>query len=244
MSLDPDSLERLVPEELASDGLGAETLALHLERYAFAAEHARTGRILDLACGVGYGARLLADRAPAGSRVLGVDLSEDAIAYAREHYGRPGLEFAVGDAARFDDPLGFDTIVSLETIEHLPEPQRFFDRMVGLLRPGGVLVASVPTTPSVDANPHHLHDFTAAGFRAMGSRHHLKEIARLDQVQPFAPGAVLRRDDARTRDRRSGLPAYYVRHPRALARRLWSTLRHGFNNRYLSVAWRAVETNG
>jgi len=240
VSLDPGSLERLVPEEVADDGgLGAETLELHLARYAFAAEHARPGRILDLACGVGYGSRLLADRAPRGSEVLGVDLAEGAIEHARRHYGGEGLHFAVGDAATFEDAQGFDTVVSLETIEHLPEPQAFFDRLVGLLSPGGILVASVPTTPSVDANPHHLHDFTAAGFRRMGARHRLEEIASLEQVQPFTPGAVLRRDDSRTRDRRRNLPAYYAKHPLRLGKRIWSTLRHGFNNHYLSVAWRA-----
>jgi hypothetical protein len=51
---------------------------------------------------------------------------------------------------------------------------------------------------------------------------------------------VLRRSETRMSDRRSNLPAYYARHPDALLRRLWSTLRHGFSNRYLTLAARAA----
>ena len=61
-----DSLERIVPRLMdTEDRAGAETLEIHLERYRFAADHARPGRLLDLACGVGYGTRLMADRQPA-----------------------------------------------------------------------------------------------------------------------------------------------------------------------------------
>ncbi len=64
-----------------------------------------------------------------------------------------------------------------DTIEHLAAPNAFFARLPGLLAPDGVLVASVPTTPSVDLNPHHLHDFTESEFRKMGARNGLVEIA-------------------------------------------------------------------
>jgi hypothetical protein len=50
---------------------------------------------------------------------------------------------------------------------------------------------------------------------------------------------VLRRSEARMGDLRAGLPRYYASHPGALLRRLAATLRHGFANRYLTVAWRA-----
>ena len=79
--------------------------------------------------------------------------------------------------------------------EHLPEPQLFFARLVELLAAGGVLVASVPTTPSVDLNPHHLHDFTAAQFRRMGARHGLVEAASHVQVQRVGLGEDARRQD-------------------------------------------------
>ncbi len=231
------TLERLVPDELSeTDATGHATLELHLQRYEFAARHARSGRALDMACGVGYGSRLLADHAELD--VLGVDLDAAAIAYAATRYGGPRTRFEQRDAQAFSDPAGFDTVVSLETIEHVPDPVLLIERLVAAVRPGGVLIASVPTTPSVDVNPHHLHDFTERTFAAMIARHGLAEIDRLRQVQPFAPIAVLRRAEARTTDLRPHLMRYYASHPRAAIKRAVATARYGFTNRYVTIAWR------
>jgi SAM-dependent methyltransferase len=139
----------------------------------------------------------------------------------------------------FRDPEGFDTIVSIETIEHLPDPEGFLARLVGLLRPGGVLVASVPVTPSVDANPHHLHDFSERSFRRLLAPHGLGERDSLVQDQPYPLVAILARREPRLREVRRGLPAWYAAHPGSLARRIASTLRHGFKNRYLTLALQA-----
>lgn len=237
-----DTLERLVPEALEpGDATGQETLALHLERYGFAADQLRPGRALDLACGVGYGTVLLAGRA--GVRVVGVDRDEAAIAYALDRARRdPPLspvEFRIADALAFEDAAGFDTIVSLETVEHVEDPGRLIERLAGLLRPGGRLVCSVPTTPSVDLNPHHRHDFSERSFRRLVSARApgLREIGALRQVQRVSPWRVLRRSERRMRERRDDLPAYYLAHPGALMRRLASTVRHGFSNRYLTLVW-------
>ena len=85
MQVDAASLERLVPDELRpGDVSGGEALRISLERYAFAARHARSGRLLDVACGVGYGTRYLTDSATQLSSALGLDLSKSAVAYAEE----------------------------------------------------------------------------------------------------------------------------------------------------------------
>jgi len=233
------SLERLMPAALdAGDITGQETFELHMARYRFAARFAGPGRVLDCACGVGYGSLLLAECAAAPAEVVGVDIDAAAIAHAASAYAHPRLRFVESDGARLVDAEGFDLIVSLETIEHAPEPVRLVDRLAGLLRPGGAFVASVPVTPSVDVNPYHLHDFTPASFRALFAPHALVEIASLPQVQPYSPLRMLRGHEARLADMRPHLAGYYAAHPRAAAKRLWSTLVDGFCNKYLTIAWR------
>lgn len=233
-----DTLERLVPDALEAEGVtGADALRIGAERYVFASRHVLPGRLLDLACGVGYGTRILAERAHPELSLLGVDVSESAIGYAREHWQDDRTRFARSEALAFRPREPFDSIVSIETIEHVEDPAAFVAHLVGLLRPGGVLVASVPVTPSVDANPFHLHDFSERSFRRLFERHGLVEIDCLRQDQPYRLGAVLTRSEARMQQMRRNLPAWYLRHPAALARRAWSTLRHGLKNKYLTVAW-------
>ncbi|MEE9606466.1 MAG: class I SAM-dependent methyltransferase [Myxococcota bacterium] len=245
MELDSGSLERLVPDELEPGHVtGSETLRLHLERYEFAARHARPGRLLDMACGVGYGTRLLVDRVRPPVSAMGVDISEEAIAYARKRYGGCDVEFRGANALQFHDPDGFDTIVSIETVEHVEDAEGLIARLVGLLRPGGVLVVSVPTTPSVDLNPHHHRDFSESSLRRLVGRHPLREIDCLRQVQSVRLGRLLTRREVRTQDLRRELFQYYLRHPDALGRRLWSTMRYGFSNRYLTIAFELPGASG
>jgi len=239
VALEVDSLERLVPDLMdRTDQAGVETLELHLARYRFAAEHARPGRLLDLACGVGYGTRLVADAAEQVESALGVDLAEEAAAYAKAHYADDRVAYQQGDGMRFADPEGFDTVVSLETVEHVPDPDALFARLVGLLRPGGVLVSSVPVTPSVDLNPHHLSDFSARRFRRMGALHGLVEIAELRQIQRVNPLELIRGRRFKKENLRSNLLGYYARNPRAALTRGLATLRWGFASHYLTLAWR------
>jgi 2-polyprenyl-3-methyl-5-hydroxy-6-metoxy-1,4-benzoquinol methylase len=239
--LDAASLERLVPDRLdPNEATGAETYRLHIERYEFAAREARPGRFLDLACGAGYGTRLLAERRCDASEIVGVDLDARAVVYASERYGvgDPRLRYAACDALQFSDSSGFDTIVSLETIEHLPsDPSVFVAKLRNLLRPGGVVIASVPTTPSVDLNPHHCHDFSERSFRALFVDAGFRARNEFRQRQGVDVLAVLRGSETRLSGLRPRLAGWYLRHPDALVRRALATLRHGFANRYLSVAW-------
>ncbi len=171
-------MERIVPDQLAEDDPAeAATLRVHLERYSFAAKHLVESTVLDIACGVGYGTRALADECAMLTQATGVDISARSIDYAKRRYGNDRVEFHHSDAGSFTPPELFDNVVSLETIEHLPDPATFVKQVVDMLRPGGVLVASVPVTPSVDANPHHLHDFTARQFRGM--------FAGFDEIAAF-----------------------------------------------------------
>jgi SAM-dependent methyltransferase len=240
-AIDKSTLERLVPDELLKDeATGLQTFRLHIERYEFAARKLPDEiSVLDIACGVGYGSRLLKHSLPAAI-VTGVDSSAQAIEYANARYARPGLTFCIGDAMTFDDGP-FDAVVSLETIEHLTDPQLFIQRVTTrLLRPGGTFIGSVPVTPSMDANPHHLHDFTAGSFRKLLASPGLTEFDRLHQVQSYSPVAVITRREKRMRAMRPNVLAYYRRHPHKAFLRLKSLVIDGFNNKYLTIAARSA----
>ena len=109
---------------------------------------------------------------------------------------------------------------------------------VRLLKPGGILVASVPVTPSVDVNPYHLHDFTPASFRRMFARRGFTEMESLLQRQPYQPLKMLAGKETRLEDMRKNLVGYYAAHPGAALKRAYSTLVDGFCNKYLACAWR------
>ena len=230
------TLERLIPAELdRSDVTGEETYRLHVERYDFAAKFVDAGRVLDCACGGGYGSERLAK---AGAHaVIGVDVDPSAIAYARAHYGSDRTEFVCADGAQFDGEV-FDTIASFETIEHVPDPEALIDNFARLLKSGGTLIASVPVTPSVDVNPFHLHDFTESSFRRMFERRGFKELDSLLQRQPYQPLKMLAGQEKRLSDMRQNLVGYYLTHPAAAVKRAYSTVVDGFCNKYLVCAWR------
>jgi SAM-dependent methyltransferase len=233
------SLERLVPDESLKDqATGLQTLKLHIERYEFAARQLKhSASILDLACGVGYGSRLIRDSISGGT-VIGVDRCAAAIEYANLRYSKPGLIFRVGDAVDFHDGP-FDAVVSLETIEHLQCPEVFVKRVATvLLRPCGLFIASVPVTPSMDANPHHLHDFSARSFRKLLASHDFIELDSLEQVQTYSPLAVITKTEDRMQAMRSNVWGYYWRQPRKALLRIQSILTEGFKNKYLTIASR------
>jgi SAM-dependent methyltransferase len=247
---DFQTLERIYPEEVdTTDRLERESLELHFERYRFAAAHVLGARILDMACGAGYGTAILAEASQPARRFVGVDIDADAIAYAREHYERPDVAYVASNAMTFRSDAPFDTVVSLETIEHLPDPHGFLDNLLGLVTTDATIIASVPTTPSVDANPNHVHDFTERSFARMFEARGFTRGPILRQVQPFSPpvpwgtppnprGVAKSHGHGRLHNVRPNLPRYYLTHPAAVAKRVWSTLRFGFTNRYLTAVWR------
>ena len=133
----PFTGERFVP------GTPGEIWMEHWHRYHFALRWAKGRRVLDVACGEGYGAALLARVA---ADVLGVDVSEEAIAHARRAYAAmANLRFECAPCTRL--PLADGSVevaVSFETIEHIAEQAQFLDELARVLAPGGVLVLSCP----------------------------------------------------------------------------------------------------
>ncbi|MBA4073203.1 MAG: hypothetical protein C0497_15485 [Gemmatimonas sp.] len=227
--------ERLDPFLLPADAaFDRALLALHLERYRLAGEYVRDAVVVDCACGTGFGSEVLL---AAGARsVQGVDLDRIALEYARSRHAHDGITYFEADALRFAPTPQPAVWVSLETVEHLPNPTAYVARVAQLLPKGGRFIASVPVTVCTDGNPHHLHDFTRASFRRLLSAHGFKEIRALEQSLRFSLGDIFdRAHGVRPRDRRHGLVRWYARHPRVFAKRVQLTLTKGFVNEYLTV---------
>src|SRR4051812_38806208 len=118
MSELPFTGERFVP------GTRGEIWIEHWHRYHFASRWVKGKRVLDLACGEGYGSALLARHAQS---VTGVDVSPQAIEHARRVYGKLGnADFTVGSATSIPAAgASFDVAVSFETLEHIHEQEQF-----------------------------------------------------------------------------------------------------------------------
>jgi SAM-dependent methyltransferase len=233
--MNSSSLERIYPDNEKDETIaGNNTLELHLERYHYAGKHLSPGVIADIACGVGYGSNLLATFYGKNiSKIIGVDNDKEAIDYAKQNYSHPFIEFQHSDAFTFQSPVLFNTIISLETIEHLANPQNFIQHLSSQLVRGGRLIASAPVTPSMDANPYHLQDFTVSSFKKIFLSAGFKEIDSFVQVQPYNPFKLKKTKDGRGHDLRKNIGKYYLRHPGKFFLRIGSLLKDGFNNKYL-----------
>ncbi len=113
----------------------------HIRRYDFARERISPGLVLNAACGSGYGSEILGR---SGSRVVGVDLFREPLKTARAQFGRhPYVRANIVNLGMFLADR-FDAVVSFETIEHVPDPNRGTGEMKRLLRPGGSFLGSIP----------------------------------------------------------------------------------------------------
>lgn len=130
----------------------------HLSRYRHAIEAGVGGTVLDLASGSGFGSAHLQAN---GCQVISVDIDFGAVAAS----GRAGRAAqASGERLPFPSER-FDSVVSVETLEHVADPGTFLDELRRVMRPGGLLVLTTPnaryTKPvnGVPTNPYHLREY-------------------------------------------------------------------------------------
>jgi SAM-dependent methyltransferase len=143
----------------------------HLVVYQWIAERVGGLRVLDMACGEGYGSDVLAR---AAQTVVGVDANPDAHDHARLRYRRPNLSFERGMVENFGQPEAFDAVVFLQTIEHVQDPQAVLGHFRRLLSPGGVAYVSTPNVltlagpdRSKSDNPWHIREYRAQEFEQL-----------------------------------------------------------------------------
>ncbi|MGZ4268616.1 MAG: class I SAM-dependent methyltransferase [Solirubrobacteraceae bacterium] len=145
----------------------------HLVVYDWIAERVTGVRVVDLACGEGYGADVLARRA---LNVIGVDGNPDAHEHARLRYRAQNLRFVRGAVETFNHPC--DAVTFLQTIEHVQDPGLVLENIKSMLAPGGVAYVSTPNVLTLapkgaekSGNPWHIREYRAAEFRELCAAH-------------------------------------------------------------------------
>ena len=143
----------------------------HLAVYEWIGARVVGRRVLDMACGEGYGSEVLARAAAA---VVGVDANPEAHEHARLRYPRQNLTFERGLVETFGEPDSFDAVVFLQTIEHVQDPVAVLTHFRSLLAPGGVAYVSTPNVLTLappgaekSGNPWHIKEYRAAEFEAL-----------------------------------------------------------------------------
>jgi SAM-dependent methyltransferase len=169
--------ERYVP------GDSGEIWYEHWHRYHFALALVQGRRVVDAACGEGYGTALLATQA---AHATGVDISAEVVAAARRRYAdRPNLAY---DCARCEatglPDASVDVFVSFETIEHIPEPEALVAEAARVLGPAGLFLVSTPNKRVYSdernyRNPHHTRELERDEFERLLA-------ARFERVNVFA----------------------------------------------------------
>jgi 2-polyprenyl-3-methyl-5-hydroxy-6-metoxy-1,4-benzoquinol methylase len=143
----------------------------HLAVYEWIALQLADKRVIDMACGEGYGSEVLARRT---GEVVGVDANPEAHEHARLRYVRPNLRFERGLVDTFGEPGSCDAVVFLQTIEHVHDPVAVLEHLGSLLAPGGVVYVSTPNVLTLaphgaerSGNPWHLKEYRAGEFREL-----------------------------------------------------------------------------
>jgi SAM-dependent methyltransferase len=133
--------------------------------------------LLDVACGSGH----FVSRATAyGVKAWGIDSNLEAVAEAQK-MGRPVEATSLEDFAR-QNQEAYDVVTAFQIIEHIPEVSLLINSMIRCLKPGGLLIITVPNRlrrfrndfEPLDHPPHHLSHWSAAQLEYLAHSNNLK----------------------------------------------------------------------
>lgn len=162
--------ERFIPQNKAQSIMSLE----HYHRYIYASQYCTNKRVLDIACGSGYGSSLLSEVAKS---VVGVDIDENAIQWCKQSYNKKNLMFEVNSIDAINYPeKSFDIITCFETIEHVSSDQqkKAIELFGKILEDDGLFFCSTPSTTSplhIEDNKYHVHELSEDEFYTLLSSH-------------------------------------------------------------------------
>ncbi|MFH0840765.1 MAG: class I SAM-dependent methyltransferase [bacterium] len=156
--------ERLVVNEQTKSNIIYDE---HLARYEFARQFVSGKKVLDLACGTGYGAQLLAK---AGAIVIAIDQDKQAIESAQQNFPHENITYLVDSAESLKtlEDNSIDIITSFETIEHLKNCEDYLKALTRVLRYDGIALISTPNKAFFNEKNHfHIKEFTKSELIAL-----------------------------------------------------------------------------
>jgi len=143
----------------------------HLVVYEWIADRIHGRRVVDLACGEGYGSDVLANTA---AHVVGVDANPEAFEHATAKYKRVEFERTMVEIWQGD----VDCVVFLQTIEHIQDPDAMLAHIRSLIEPEGVAYISTPNVLTLapkgeerSGNPWHVREYKPGEYRELCERH-------------------------------------------------------------------------
>ena len=149
--------------------------SIHLNRYLSAKKFVNGKKVLDAACGEGYGSFLM--KRWGASEVIGVDISEDALNVAQKKFAGEGISFInhTVEVLPFEDD-SFDVVVSYETVEHLDYPEKFLAELKRVVKNDGMVLVSCPNDPyyyknETVSNPYHKRKYTWYDFHELARQY-------------------------------------------------------------------------
>jgi SAM-dependent methyltransferase len=145
----------------------------HLAVYEWIAERVHGRRVVDLACGEGYGSAVLGRTA---ASVVGVDANPEAFEHARRKYTGANVSFERDMVETWSGDV--DCVVFLQTIEHVQDPDAVLERLRDVVGPHGVVYVSTPNVLTLapegaerSGNPWHVREYRPQEYRALCERH-------------------------------------------------------------------------
>lgn len=182
-------MDTSVPERIIPDETMRVDYIDHLARYEYIKPHVVNKVLLDCGCGNGYGSYELAAFA---QTVCAIDVSGEAVEYAKRHYSRANLNFNRMDSLdlQFSNAF-FDVVCSFDVIEHVRDPYKFLQEISRVLRVGGQAFLSTPnrlvSSNGLDhpLNPFHLKEFDQAEFSAM-ARDYFRQVEVVGEFEDQA----------------------------------------------------------
>lgn len=158
---------------------GAQIHYEHIHRYTFVSQFAKGKKVLDLACGEGYGSKLLSNVA---ENVVGLDIDPLALEHAHIKYNIKNLDFIRGSILEIPiKKKKFDVIVCFEGIEHIEEHEKFLSEVKQLMTEDGVFIVSSPNKKTYSdetgfKNPFHKKEMYLNEFKDLLGKYFKKTI--------------------------------------------------------------------